>query len=110
MRYSTLCGGEIRLEFFAKNGIACASVLVDGDFEDREAAHCDFERMRSVLSGSKQHLAGPGWLCTLDRQENVIGLDLWRDGRPPKQCQISVEQYEQALDKAFGARNHAYAS
>jgi hypothetical protein len=110
MRHSTLCGGEIRLEFFANKGLACADVIVDGDFEDRPPAHCDYEKMRGVLNGEKQHLAGPGWLCTLERTDGSIAIDLWRDGRPPKRCKIPIGEYESALELAFGSGSRAYAA
>ncbi|MEZ0325735.1 MAG: hypothetical protein ACAH95_07500, partial [Fimbriimonas sp.] len=75
-----------------------------------EAAHCDFGKMRSVLQGESEHLAGPGWLCTLGRSNGMIEIDLWRDGRPPKRCKIPVGEYESALEFAFGTSSHAYAA
>jgi hypothetical protein len=101
MRHSSICGGEIRLEFFPDKGLVCATVSVDGDFEERPAAHCDAENLRAVLSGLRYHIAGKGWLCTLDREGESVRLDLWRDGLPPKRCDVPVQEYQRALDIAF---------
>jgi hypothetical protein len=110
MRHSTLCGGDIRLEFFPGKGIACATVSVDGDLEDSPAAHCDPDNLVGVLHGLHYHLAGPGWLCSISRQGDQVELDLWRDGSARKRCLVSVADYEKAVDIAFGSRNRAYAA
>jgi hypothetical protein len=110
MRHSTLCSGEVRLEFFPDRGLACATVSADGDFEDRPASICDPDALEAVVRGMPYHIAGKGWMCSLSLENSAVELDLWREGQKPKRCRIPIEEYEAAVTEAFGSRIRAYAA
>ncbi|HSI72530.1 MAG TPA: hypothetical protein VK934_05095 [Fimbriimonas sp.] len=109
MRHSTLCSGELRLEFYPDRDLAYATVSADGDFEDRPAVTCDPDALRAVLNGKPHHIAGNGWICSMGLTEGTVDVDLWRDGQKPKRCRVPVNEYEHALTEAFGTRSQAYA-
>ncbi len=102
MRQTQLCSGGIRLEIFKKMGTPYAVIAVEGDREEREAAPCDPDALSAVLNGRCYHLAGPGWLCSLEQKESEISIALWRDGYPPKKCRVPIEEYQAALGAATG--------
>jgi hypothetical protein len=110
MRHATLCGNEVRLEFFPDRGVASTLVSVDGDFEERTSALCDPERLRAVLDGVDYHLTGPDWMCSMTRSGDVIRLDIWRDGLSDKLCSVPVSEFESVLAEAFGLATKAYAA
>jgi hypothetical protein len=108
MPYAYLCGDAIRLELFPEKGVASAAVNVDGDFEERSKAHVDPDNLRAVLNGARYHLAGSGWMCTLDRDRDEVELELWLEGAPKRRCRLPTADFAEAIDRAFGVSRRAY--
>jgi hypothetical protein len=110
MRSACLSGSTVRLEFYPDMGGAYSLVSVDGDLVDHAPAYLDPAALAAVVKGAKCHFGGSDWMCTVGREADVIRFELWRDGAPRKEFDVTIREFNGALSSAFGITQRAYVA